>query len=122
MYQGEIIHFAGGMNEYIGELDQSKHPLGKGWCRIKNPCTVNLVQDGKTVNRIISRIWGVEKLYRKFIDIYCPPDSLMEIRVVDKDGKIYKVYKQELDRPDLNLIKAPTDADLDMLAKNRNQN
>jgi len=100
------------MNEYIGKLDQSKHPLGKGWWRIKNPCSVHMIQDGQTVNRVLSRIWGFAKLYRKFVDIYCPPDSLMEIRVLNKDGEIYKVYNAELNRMSLDRIQAPTDIDM----------
>jgi len=111
MYQNEIIHFTGGINEYIGELDQTKHPLGDGWYRIKNPCCPYTNQDGDKVSFSITRIWGVDKLYRKFVDIYCPPDSLMEIRVLDKNGGLYKAYMKELNRPDLNLIKPPTDVE-----------
>jgi len=113
-YNGEIIHFIGGIHGYIGELDQSKHPMGEGWVRIKNPCAVDIVQDNKTkaVNRVIARIWGIKKLYQKYVDIYCPKDSLKEIRVLDKQGEIYQVYQKELNRPDLNLIKAPTDGDI----------
>jgi len=118
MYQNEIIHFTGGINEYIGELDQTKHPLGDGWYRIKNPCCPYINRDGDKVSFSITRIWGVDKLYRKFVDIYCPPDSLMEIRVLDKNGGLYKAYMKELNRPDLNLIKPPTDSELGIINKN----
>jgi len=123
MYQNEIIHFTGGINEYIGELDQTEHPLGEGWIRIKNPCEVIYGEKkGQGKVRLLLRIWGVKKDYRRFVDIYCPPDSLKEIRVLDKDGEVYKVYKRELDRPSLDLIKAPTDADLATIGKDRKLN
>ncbi|MCK4716978.1 MAG: hypothetical protein KAT54_09250, partial [Candidatus Marinimicrobia bacterium] len=90
MYNDEIIQFFGGINQYIGELDQSKHPLGAGWYRIKNPCCPYTEQKGDGVTVSLSRIWGIDKLYRKFVDIYCPQDSLIEIRVLDKHGGLYK--------------------------------
>jgi len=122
MYQNEVIHFVGGINEYIGELDQTKHPLGEGWLRINNPCRFYFEQQKDRFKVQISRIWGVDKLYRKFIDIYCPADSLKEIKVLDKNGGFYKAYMKELGRPDLNLIKAPTDADVASIGKGRKLN
>lgn len=117
-YKNEIIHFSGGMHDYIGELDSTPHPWGEGWIRIKNPCEV-VYQKNKQggIDKILIRIWGVKKEYRRFVDIYCPPDSLKEIRVVDKEGEIYKVYRKEVDRASLDLIKAPTSADLAAVGK-----
>ena len=112
MYKDEIVHFFGGLNDYIGELDQTGHPMGPGWYRIKNPCCLQTKQDGDTLRVGITRIWGVDKMYRKYVDIYCPRDSLMEVRVLDKNGGLYKAYMNELGRPDLNLIKSPTSEDI----------
>lgn len=119
MYKDEIIHFFGGVQNYLGQLDQSEHPNGPGWYRIKNPCNLYISQDKDVVRTQITRIWGVDKFYRKFVDIYCPLDSIMEIRVLDKEGGLYKSYMKELDRPDLNLIKSPTDEDIGNVGKNR---
>ena len=108
MYRDEIIHFQGGLHEYIGVLDQTEHPNGSGWWRIKNPCSYIVQQvNENTVKFRLVRIWGMDKLYRKFVDIYCPSDSLMEIRVLDKDGGLYKAYRQEIDRPDVSRIHLP---------------
>lgn len=100
MYEGEIIQFSGGIREYMGELDQTEHPLGKTWYRLKNPCV--LVQRNNpqknSVENVIAAIWGHNKAYRKFIDIRVPEESILEIRVLDKNGEFYKVYKQEVER------------------------
>jgi len=114
MYKGEIIHFIGGITEYIGELDQTEHPKGTGWYRIKNPCyfVQQKSPDGKSITLGVSRIWGVDKLYRKYVDLYCPPDSLIEIRTLDKNGGLYKSYMNQLERPSLDKIIPPTGADL----------
>jgi len=123
MYEGQIIHFFGGMTPYIGELHQNKkHPNGDGWIRINNPCQLHVEKQGKNVRAQVRRIWGMNKIYQKFVDIYCPPDSLKEIMVLDKDGDLYKSYKKEIERPDTSSIHLATDSDIADLAKHQNQN
>lgn len=113
MYQNEIVHFIGGMVPYVGKLDQALHPNGPGWWRIIDPCTIAAIQNdigGATIN--MGRIWGVDKMYRHYVDIYCPRESLMEIRTLDKEGRLYRQYQTELKRPSMNLIISPNDADV----------
>lgn len=118
-YKDEVIVFGGGMTAYIGKLDQNPHPMGKGWIRINDPCTFEQAWDEQQHKYRVSmvRIWGVDNLYRRFVDIYCPPDSLKEIRVTDKKGGMYKKYKEEVNRPSMNLIRPPTDGDVRTITK-----
>ncbi len=111
-YNNEIIHFCGGMREYIGKLEQSEHPAGEGWIRILDPALMRYTQDEKGVQFNVMRIWGEDHLYRRFVDIYCPSDSLKEIKVLDKNGGLYKTYQKELGRVSLNRIIAPGAADI----------
>ncbi len=120
-YKDEIVHFRGGINEYIGELLQEDHPSGPGWYRILNPCSVIQVKKGNETGMGIARIWGMDKLYQKHVDIYCPSDSLMEIRVLDKEGSLYKSYQQELERPERSLIVTPGEADIRMIKSQKNR-
>lgn len=113
MYKDEIIHFTGGMVTYIGRLDQSEHPNGEGWYRILDPCTMTVYEDDKRHAQLsLQRIWGMSKFFRHFVDIYCPPDSLKEIRVLDKNGGLYKAYMKELGQPEMELIVSPSEADI----------
>lgn len=113
-YKGEIIHFFGGLQPYIGRLDTNEHPNGPGWYRIIDPCEVaqRVDKEGRA-HGVISRIWGVQKNYRHYVDVYCPEDSLKEIRVLDKNGEMYNIYQQELKAVGLNKIVAPTMADVE---------
>ena len=110
MYNGEVIHFIGGVHDYLGELDQSEHPMGSDWYRIKNPCITFQQQDPQTqkLNNVVASMAGPNKAYQKFVDIRVPPDSIMEIRVLDKKGDLYKVYKQESERVAPSLIHMPS--------------
>lgn len=120
MYNGEIIHFFGGLTAYIGELDQIEHPAGPGWWRIRHPCiSESYKDDDDNLQTMVLRIWGDKKRYRKFVDIYCPPDSLMEIRVLDKNGGLYEDYMKELKRPTAKpgLIVAPSSAEVETINK-----
>jgi len=110
MYNDEIIEFSGGINSYIGKLEQSKHPQGPGWYRIIDPCLV-IQKEGletKQIKNTIATIWGPQKNFRKFVDIYVPPDSIMEVKVLDKDGELYKFYQTEISRKAPNLIVLPS--------------
>ena len=102
MYNDEIIQIIGGLNDYAGELDQTEHPNGPGWYRIKEPCLVYVEanpQTGKLTNRI-RRFVGPpgDPDYRNYVDVYIPDCVQMEIRVLVKDGRMYKVYKEEINR------------------------
>jgi hypothetical protein len=108
MYNGEIIHFIGGLTEYIGEMDQGQHPMGKGWYRIKNPAWVLTTSDGNDkLHTVVGRLGGPQHAYRKFVDIFIPEQSLIEIRVLEKDSDLYKFYLKEVNRPKSELIHLP---------------
>jgi hypothetical protein len=119
MYAGEIIQFIGGVQQYIGEMAQEPHPNGKGWYRILNPCTPSVEQDGNDIRLTLTRIWGMDRLYQKFVDIYCPDDSLKEVRVLDKAGGLYKGYMAELTRAEFGLIRPPGSSELTYIHKGR---
>lgn len=105
-YNGEIIHFMGGIHDYIGELSQTKpHPMGPHWYRINKPCITFLQQGPQKLVDVVASMHGPFNKYRKFVDIYIPPDSTMEIRVLDKKGKLFKFYQEELSRKGPDLIK-----------------
>uniref|UniRef100_A0A6M3IY78 Uncharacterized protein n=1 Tax=viral metagenome TaxID=1070528 RepID=A0A6M3IY78_9ZZZZ len=105
MYNDEVIQLIGGVNDFIGKLDQSEHPLGDRWFRIKDPCLVFNREDPahKRMTTVVARLSGPDgKSYRNFVDVYIPLTDPVEIRVLDKDGPLCKVYIEERDR------KAPT--------------
>lgn len=109
MYRDEIIHFTGGIYDYLGELDQSEHPMGDNWYRIKKPCHIFQQKnpDDSSITNIVSSINGSGKIYRKFVDVRIPPDSIMEIRILDKSGQLYRLYRKEADRVDSEIIIKP---------------
>jgi hypothetical protein len=99
-YKGEVIHFIGGIHEFIGEVEVGP-PMDHGrWYRIKNPCQSFVKQNEvqKRVDTIITSLAGPRKIYRKFVDLYVSHDMPLEIRVLDKNGELYKVYQQEVNR------------------------
>ena len=116
-YKDKIVQFFGGVNQYIGEMDPGPHPNGSNWYRILNPCCPNVESVGDGVRLSLTRIWGMDKLYKKYVDIYCPPDSLIEIR--ELDGGMLNMYKKELERPDMNLIKSPGDSEVSFIHSTR---
>ena len=99
-YKGEIVHFIGGIHEFIGELQQDEHPLGPGWYRIKNACLTFVRQNEKEkrLDTVVAAIDGPNKAYRTFVDFYLSPDMPIEIRVLDKNGGLYKFYNEEVNR------------------------
>ena len=111
MYNDEIIQIIGGLNDYVGKLDQTPHPMGPGWYRIQDPCLVFLREDvkNKRMTTVVSNFSGPvgQNNYRKFVDVYIPPDCQMEIRVIDKKGKLHEFYQAEITRKAPNLIVVP---------------
>lgn len=113
-YAGEIIEFNGGINTYLGELEIGEHPLGPNWYRIKNPCITfrRENKDMKRIESVVASIWGNQKMFRKFVDIRIPEDSILEVKVLDKDGGLYKIYKDEINRIAPERIILPDNAGL----------
>ncbi len=109
MYKDQIIHFFGGMHEYVGELDQKEHKMGKGWYRILNPCLVSQTQDPetKTLTNILIPLPGSGNAYKKYVDFRIPEDFVIEIRTIHKGGRMYEIYKQEVERPVADRIHIP---------------
>lgn len=103
-YNGQIIHFSGGINEYIGELDQAPHKMGKNWYRINNPCMIREVQTQQGMQTRLMAIQGVGNFYKRFVDIRVPDDSIVEIRVVDKEGDLVEAYRKESVREKSKII------------------
>ena len=106
MYNDEVVQVMGGMNDYVGVLDQREHPLGKEWMRIKEPCLIFQRENPQTkqLGNVIVYMPGMRKTYRKYVDIRIPADMPMEIRTVDKNGDLYKVYQAEISRKPSRII------------------
>ena len=109
MYNDETIQLSGGMNDFIGKLDQAPHPMGDGWYRIYEPCLIFTQDDPKNKRRVqvLAYVPGIEKNFRNFVDVYIPKESCKEIRVLDKAGVLYKIYQKEISRKAPNLILVP---------------
>jgi len=106
-YHDEIVHLVGAIHENVGTLvcgpGAAVHPFGDGWFRIKNPCVAFQVQNEqtKTVENGIMPIAGINQIYKPVIDIYIP-ESIMEIKVLDERGDLYKNYVAAIE------LKAPS--------------
>ena len=107
-YKEQIILFTGGLNDYIGELDQRTHKMGAGWYRILNPChhfsrEVVKAVAGKShtvVEMMINRMAGPpgRKEFKNYVDIYIPEGVQLEIKTLDKSGSLYKTYNEQLNK------------------------
>ncbi len=120
IYKGQIIRFSvDGVYDFVGELETKDHPSGSNWFRINEACEIAVREDPqkKTINRIISRIWGEQKDTRHWVDIRVPKDATIRITEVDPKGNFYAVYKQEINRVEADLIKMPNAADLHMVSR-----
>lgn len=103
-YKDQIVLFDGGIHRYIGQIDQAPHKMGKGWWRILNPCElVEGMQNGKKVNVIVAFHYPKAN-FKRYVDIYIPGDSLIEIRTLDKEGKMYEEYCKVMERQATDLI------------------
>jgi len=97
-YKNKIIKFCGGVRDYVGELQHGPHPNGAYWYRILKPC-VSFTQQNpvtKKVQLTLASLRGINNTYEQFIDIYVPPDSIIEVLVADKTGDLYEVYQAEI--------------------------
>ena len=118
MYKGQVIQFFGGVHVYLGEIDQAPHKMGEGWWRILNPCLIFTEKDpvNNRINTVVAALRGPTKAYKQYVDIYMPPSEPIEIRTLDKNGDMYKIYKQESERKDPELIVTPSNADIHRLS------
>ena len=108
-YQDQIIQLSGGLNDYIGKLDPAPHPLGDGWFRILEPCLTFFQDNPKLKQRqnIVAALPGPQRNFQRFVDVYIPATDPMEIKVLDKEGQIYRIYVQEISRKGANRIIIP---------------
>lgn len=125
-YQGKVVQIMGGLHDFVGEIETFEdrpspspayearppiHPNGEGWIRILKPCTTEYVKEKH--NRIlchIVRLGGPQHDYAPFVDIYIPPrQSLYEIRVLDTESQMHKVYQEEANRQKPKHIVLPGD-------------
>ena len=107
-YSNDIIHFTGGINDWVGEPGMGfngPHKMGSGWYRINKPCMY--LQDTQNRKHLIIPIQGADRLYKRYVDIYCPADSLQEIKVLDPKGAMYECYMKERDHEPSSIIQAP---------------
>uniref|UniRef100_A0A6H1ZKN7 Uncharacterized protein n=1 Tax=viral metagenome TaxID=1070528 RepID=A0A6H1ZKN7_9ZZZZ len=109
IYKGEIIHFIGGIHEFIGKLQQGEHPNGAGWYRMEDACLtfINKNEEMKRLDTVVAAIDGPNKAYRRFVDFYLSPDMPIEIRVLDKNGGLHKFYNEEINRVKADRIIIP---------------
>ena len=104
MYSGRVEMLLGGIHDYIGQIDDSPHPRGEGWYRIKNPCHLFLSTDlGK--DNLVAYMAGEpgERSYKEIVDVKIP--GRVEIRQLDKNGPLYKIYKGEVKKKESVIIK-----------------
>ena len=110
MFEGEVIHFTGGFKEYIGRLEMSDHPLGDGWWRINDPCTIMADEKGDKIQIRVYRLGGINKWYRKYVDFYIPPhESMIEIMTLWKDNDLYNMYIKAINQEPSKHIWTPSD-------------
>ena len=99
-YKDQIVRFTGGIHDWIGEIDQAPHKMGKNWYRLKNP--VMVAEDAKGLRMLA--VQGANNLFKKYVDIRVPDDCVIEILTVDPSGDVMKAYKQESERKKSDLI------------------
>lgn len=108
MYNSDIIQLSGGLNDYVGELEQSNHPMGEGWYRINKPCIIFTRENPATkqIQNVIVPMKGIpgQEAYRNYVDVRIPDTMAMEIRALDKEGPMYKLYMQEINRKKSSII------------------
>ena len=113
MYKDEIIVFSGGINEWVGELDQAPHKNGKNWYRIKRPCRlISERMPDKGIRQKLLALQGHGNFYKRYVDIRIPEESIVEILTLDKSGEIYKAYEKESTREPSKIILHPAMSDL----------
>lgn len=107
-YKDEVIHFTGGVHEYVGQLDQATHKMGKNWYRILNPCLLvnQTAPDGRQRTGLMA-IQGQGDFFKRYVDIRIPDDSIIEIRTLDKGGDLYEAWEKEHQRKKSKIIQAP---------------
>jgi hypothetical protein len=108
MYRDEIIQLTGGVNDYVGKLDQTNHPMGEGWYRINEPCIIFTRENpaSKQIQNVIVPMKGIpgQEAYRNYVDVRIPDTMAMEIRTLDKEGPMYRLYMQEINRKKSSII------------------
>ena len=109
-YKDEVVHFSGGLNDYVGMLEIMSVEAGGGrWCRIHEPCLLFQMKSPTTrqLQNVLTYMCGAPKNYHPYVDIFIPRDSIIEVRVLDKKGQMFDVYKREISRKAPNLIVVP---------------
>lgn len=104
-YKGKIVHFIGGIHEYLGEiqwLDQT------GWLRISNPVLARAHTQGKEAGLYLERLGGPGEVYAKWVDLYIPlGQSLMEVRILMEGSSLHNAYMKQVNQPKIENIIIP---------------
>lgn len=129
LYKDKIIHFIGGIHEYVGTIEfffdengvQQEHPNGPNWIRLNNPCRYRLEPADKEgfVKERLFRIQRDDKAYEPHVDIYSPIDSLKEIIILEEEGSLFKLYNNELSRQGYDRLVPASQADIHNFNPNR---
>jgi hypothetical protein len=104
-YKEQIVHLIGGVNEWVGEFDSSEHKNGADWIRLKNPCRVAYINSPNGGQGIkLMSAYNAGSLYKQYVDIRIPSDSIVEVLTLLKDGGLMEAYLKESTREKSTII------------------
>lgn len=106
-YIGKVIHFVGGVNQFVGRLDFLGIDVYGLFLKIINPCLCYVNDKGIG----LSKLGGEMEIFEPHVLIYQPADKAFEIREVTADGDLAKAYWKEVNRKKPQYIVAPGSED-----------
>jgi hypothetical protein len=107
-YVGKVIHFVGGVNQYLGRLDSIDVAVYGLFMRITNPCLCFIGDKGIA----LSKLGGELDVFEPHVMIYQPADRPFEIREVTPGNDLAKAYFKEASRKKSEIIAAPGTVDM----------
>jgi hypothetical protein len=107
-YIGKVIHFVGGINQYVGRLDAIEVLLYGDMFIITNPCLCFISDKGIG----LSKLGGELDVFEPHVMIYQPADKPFEIREVTPGNDLAKAYFKEASRKKSEIIAAPGSVDV----------
>lgn len=111
-YENEVVHFAvPGMTNFIGRIASGPNPRGDGWIRVEHPVIIMEASQAGKQGFMMSTLAGPYQHYRQYVDFFIPPDKAVEIRTLDPEGNLYKMYLKEVNAPKRERIIAPHEVD-----------
>lgn len=107
-YVGKVVHFVGGVNQFIGRLDSIDVAVYGLFLRITNPCLCFVNEKGIG----LSKLGGELDVFEPHVMIYQPADKPFEIREVTPGNDLAKAYFKEASRKKSEIIAAPGSVDV----------